>query len=531
MDLLPLELTLTVGAGSATIFLGIAAWWRNKWALGNFLYALIAFCLAIWTLADWLISLESTALPFQMFFWKLTFYAAVCFGPALVVHAVTHLANLPFHRVNNLAYLAGLLSFASMALGTILRDMPQPFIPNTVCLQAASAVGIILYVAAILYTAFHLYPLTVSHTISTMERRRATYGIVLLNIFSVAGILQLTIGPLPVSLLMPIITISFLTLSLMSFVRSSFLEVELGPLEAFFILLAAYAVVILLRSANLGEAVVAALGSVIVALFAFLAIHTVKGERSKRKFLEEANRQLRMLEEAKSDFVDMVAHQLRGPLASIRAASSMIAAGDFGEVSEKAARTAGQIQDTATRLVSLSDTFLNASRLEMGVYQSQRVATNVKSEIEHIVNEMWTAAETKRITLTTEIQESCPLDVSLDRDVLENVLFNLVDNAVKYTSRGSVTVGCKAEGNIMVMSVSDTGPGMTQEECHGLFKKFHRGRVGHMYQISGSGLGLYVVKKLVEAAGGSISVSCEGIDKGTTFTAHLPFEDVKQSQA
>ncbi len=525
MDLLPLELTVTVGVGSATLFLGFMAWWRNKWVTGNVLYALIAFCLSIWTLADWLLSLQSTALPFQMFFWRLTFYATVCFGPALIIHATTHLANLPFKRENALAYMAGVLAFSSMVMGTVLRDAPQSFIPHQVCLQAAAGLGLLIYVTSVLYAAFHLYPLTVSQAVTTMERRRATYGIVILTLFALAGILQLIIGPLPVSLIMPAIALVFLTLSLMSFVRASFLEVELGPLEAFFILLAAYAVVILLRSANTSEAVVALLGSIIVGLFGALAIYTVKGERSKRKFLEDANRQLRMLEAAKSDFVDMVAHQLRGPLGSIRAASSMIAAGDYGEVSEKAARTAGQIQDTATRLVSLSDTFLNASRLEMGVYQSQKLRTDVKTEIEHIVNEMRTAAETRNIELRTSIDDDIPKNLDLDRDVLENVLFNLVDNAVKYTPRGSVTVTCRRDGNTLLIAVSDTGPGMTPDECRDLFKKFHRGRVGHMYQVSGSGLGLYVVKKLIEAAGGTISVTCPGPEKGSTFTARLPFDE------
>jgi len=529
MHLLPFEMTLTVGAGCATLFLGFTAWWRNRWATGNVLYALIAFSLALWTMADWFFRLQSTALPFQIFFWRLTFYAAVSFGPALSIHAASHLARLPLKRENFLAYLAASLTFGLIALGLILRDVGSDAYPFLVLLKGAAGLGLVMYGAATLYVAFHLYPITLSTTLSHMERRRATYGIVILTLFIIAGALQLIIGPVPVGYLMPFIVLLFLVLSLMSFVRASFLEVELGALEAFFILLIAFGSVLLLRSQDTNEAFVTVLGSLVVGLFALLAIRTVRGERSKRRYLEDANQQLKMLEEAKSDFVDMVAHQLRGPLGTIRAASSMLASGDFGSLSEKAAKASSQIQDTATRLVSLSDTFLNSSRLEVGAYQSVRVPTDVRREIKGIMQEMASAAEAKGLELKCEVCAECPQRVSLDREVLENVLFNLVDNAVKYTAKGSVIIRCKKDDEFVYLEVADTGPGLTPEECRDLFKKFHRGKLGRMHQSDGTGLGLYVVKRLAEAVGGDVDVFCPGPGLGTTFKVKMPYEEVEVS--
>jgi len=530
MHLLPLELTLTVGAGYAVLFLGFLAWWRNKWATGNVLFVLMAFSLSFWTMADWFMQMRATALPLQVMVWKTIFYTTVCFGPALAIHAAAYLARSAARLAGYLAYLAGLLALACLTMGQVATYFGWEGVPKDICLQGAAAMGLILYAAAVLYSGFNLYPVTVSSTASYLERRRATYGIVLLAIFLISGSLQLFISPMPIGLILPLLSLGFLVVSLMAFVRVSFMDVELGPLEAFFLLLSAYAVVILLRSRDASEAWVAFIGSLIVALFALMAISTVRGEQTKRRLLEDANRQLRMLEAARSDFVDMVAHQLRGPLGGIRSASSMLSGGDFGPLPEKAAKVSGQIEETASRLLSLSDTFLNASRIEVGMYQTSRVPTDVRKEVTDIFNEMSTLASAKKLALVQDVAADIPKLVKLDKEVFENALFNLVDNAVKYTEEGKVSVGCRLGKGDILVSVSDTGPGLTQEECRDLFRKFHRGKVGRMHQADGTGLGLYIVKKLVEAAGGTIGVQCAGPGLGTTFSFRLPFDRVTDNE-
>lgn len=524
MHLLPLEMTLTVGAGYAILFLGLMAWWRNKWQAGNVLFFLMAFCLSLWTMADWFMQMQTAVLPFQALVWKGIFYATVCFGPALAIHSAAHLARSSAKTCGYLAYFAGLLALTCLTMGQVASYFGWQGIPKEFCLQSAAGMGLVLYAAALLYVCFSLYPVTVSSTAAYLERRRATYGIVILTLFLIIGSLQLFISPVPIGLVLPLLSLSILVVSLLAFVRVDFMEVELGPLEAFFLLLSAYAVVILLRSRDTSEALVAFLGSVVVALFALLAISTVRGEQTKRRLLEDANRQLRMLESARSDFIDMVAHQLRGPLGGIRSASSMLAGGDFGPVPEKASKVSSQIQETASRLLSLSDTFLNASRIEVGMYQTSRVPTDVRKEVTDIFNEMSTLAGAKNLELVQDIADDIPQVAKLDKEVLENALFNLIDNAVKYTDKGKVMVGCRLGKGEILVSVSDTGPGLTQDECRDLFRKFHRGKVGRMHQSDGTGLGLYIVKKLVEAAGGTIGVQCAGPGLGTTFSFRLPFE-------
>ncbi|MFA4955283.1 MAG: HAMP domain-containing sensor histidine kinase [Patescibacteria group bacterium] len=526
MHLVPLELSLTVGVGSASFYLGLTAWWRNRRALGNVLYGLMAASFAVWTLADWALVALVGIIPLAAA-GKLVFYLTAAFAPALVVHTAGYLSGFEHKRPIKAAYLVSLACFFSLLIGYVLLQFEIVAGAADFFLQLGAGVGLAAYFAAIMFAISLLYPPVISDTLPVLSRRRAAYGLVLLMLFAIAGSAQLFVGPVPVGFFIPLLCASFLVISLSSFVRAAFLDVELGALESFILLLAAFATVLLLRSPDRNEFWVVLIGSLAVGAFGFLAMRTLKGERHKRMYLEAANRELKLLEEAKNDFVDMVAHQLRGPLGAIRASSSMLRDGDYGAIPPKARDAATNIQDTSTRLLSLAETFLNASRLEMGKYKSQPARTDIRSEIAEIIGEMALTAAAKDLELRSVVAHDVPEEVIMDHDVLENVLFNLVDNAVKYTQHGSVVISCKLDNRHLVLSVRDTGPGFTPEECGDLFKKFHRGKAGRMHQVDGTGLGLFVVRELIEAVGGSVSATCPGLGQGSDFTARLPFQEIK----
>jgi len=236
-------------------------------------------------------------------------------------------------------------------------------------------------------------------------------------------------------------------------------------------------------------------------------------------------RKLAYVKEAESDFLDMVAHQLRGPLGGIRASASMLAGGDFGKLPAKAREAIMLIEDSATRLLSLSDSFLNASRLEVGKYESLREPTNIHREIKTIVAEMKSAASSKHLALEIKIID-VPTNAAIDVEALRLVVFNLLDNAIKYTDAGTVELEATATAKKLTIQVADTGVGLSQGEMKQLFKKFHRGKNGHDKSVDGTGLGLFIVKRVVEAAGGDVTVVSDGPGKGSTFRAWLPFSAV-----
>lgn len=521
--LLPFELILTVGAAAAVFVLGIMVWKRNTSATGNLLYSLIAFSLATWTSADWMLNLQSTALPEQVFIWKLLFYLSVCMGPALTISASAYLTHRTFHRAGIFLYIAGIVAWFCLVFG-----LTAPFVEVAEMMKTFLTGGAVLtlslYIVAFFFLGISLFPVTIAKTSGLLNRRRAIYGLLLLTPYLIAGGMQMIVGPIPTGYFLPLLAICFLVISLLAFIRASFLDVKLNALEAFFLFLTAFAIVLLLRSRSIAEAISLACGSAAVGAFAWLAIRTVRVERHKRVLLEETNRQLRMLERAQNDFVDMVAHQLRSPIGGIRAATSMLAAGDYGVLPKQARDAARLIQDSATRLLSLADTFLNASRIEMGKYESRRVSTNVAREIQQLIAELSLLAASKGIALRTKWRASFPSMLIVDQEALVNAVFNLLDNAVKYTERGVVEIFCHLEPNVLVVSVKDTGVGMLPSEIAELFKKFHRGKRGRLHEQDGTGLGLYVVKELVEAAGGKITAASDGPGTGSIFTFRLPCE-------
>lgn len=522
MPLLPFDLSLTIAAACAVFVLGFMVWRRNPRAIGNALYVLLAMSLALWTSADWIVSLRGEANTTSYLLWKTFFYFSVCFGPVLAMHAAAFLVQRPFRRTGGVLYLFSILVFLILVSGFILPVGILPIASSTL-LNLGALTTLLLYIVAGLCVTIDLYPTILSVSLPILLRRRATYGLLIFFCFLVAGGLQLVVGSIAVGFFLPLLTICFIVFSLLGFIRASFLDVEMGALEPFFLVLVGGVVILLLRASTSSDTIAIGIGSLLVAAFAWLAIYTVQNERHKRVILEEANRQLHQLDQARGDFVDMVAHQLRGPLGGIRSSASMLSEGDYGALPEKARTASELIQDSATRLLSLAETFLGAARLQVGKYTSVQVPTDVANEMTQTIAELQRAADAKQLVLKVSIASTIPKSVMLDREVLQNALFNLIDNAIKYTDTGSVSVSCEDRDGAIVVIVSDTGAGLSPTDVTNLFKKFQRGKMNRAHAQDGTGLGLYVVKELLEAAGGTIAVSSEGIGKGSSFRLQLPY--------
>lgn len=512
--------TLSIGASVALLLLGLVVWLRNARALGNALFGLIAASLAYWTAIDWLLGLSSLPSIARVAA-KIVFYLTVCIGPALAAHAAAYVARRRFFRAGVFFYGAGSLSFIFLTVGLLSRTLPIPFDSGPL-LTGGAFLALLATMASLLGIAVELYPVLFAHTASVLERRRAAYGLLLLVPFLLAGGLGLVVGPIPVGVALPLLALLFLIFSPLAFLRASFLDVDMSPLEAFYIFLLTFALLLLLGANSREDAVAIALGSAVVGAFGAYAVRTYRGEKRRRVLAEETTEQLRRLDRAKSDFVDMVAHQLRSPLGAIRIAGEMLADGGYGELPEKAKHVSARIQDTATRLLSLAETFLNASQVELGSFVSERVPTDITKEVENAIAEMSQFADEKGIRLRIENRTPIPPLARVDRAVLQNALYNLLDNALKYTARGSVTAYCSVERGNLVIDIVDTGDGLTREEAGELFKKFHRGSAAHSHETDGTGLGLYVVRRLVSAAGGTITAESPGKGKGSVFTLRLP---------
>ena len=521
MTLLPLDLSPSVGIAAAVFGLGVLVWWRNKWARGNVVFAILAMVFALWSSVDWFKALQATALPDQATAWRLLFYFSATVGPALVLHATSIIGVRPFRLKGWLAYAASLILFGLIVSSTLIRQAdPSQFLGYFLS-DIGMIATILFYIGTFGAVAVRLLPVLYSASSALLDRRRAVYGFFILSLFLLAGLSQFVACPIPGGVIITVLAGAFFLVSSMAFIRVRLLDADITAIEAFLLILASASLVVVMQARTAFDAFLSLVGALAVAVFGLMSVSAVRTGLTKRRELERMNRELISIDADKTDFVAMVAHQLRGPLGGIRFASDMLMRGDYGPLSEPAQNVIGLMKNSANRLLSLSETALNAARSDAGVFRTVRTVTDVTAEVRTLLVEIEPYAHAKGLKLESSFT-GVPPRLTIDREILRNTVFNLVDNAVKYTQAGSVDVDAAYADGRLTVTVSDTGSGMTEDEIHGLFQRFHQGASGRANHREGMGLGLFVVKKLMDAAGGSVRAESEGLGKGSTFTMELP---------
>jgi signal transduction histidine kinase len=254
---------------------------------------------------------------------------------------------------------------------------------------------------------------------------------------------------------------------------------------------------------------------------AFLAQRELEQKVQQRTHeLAEANAQLTRLNKAKSDFVSAVSHELRTPLAAIKGYASLLATGQFGPLAKPQSERLGKIEKHSDLLTKLINNLLDIARIESG-----RVAMDRKpiplEELMGTVHEMVRPQlEQKRIRY--DVDRDGVTQLTGDAQHLQRVFMNLLSNAIKYTPEGgSIRVGFQREEDKVLASVTDSGCGIAAEDLPKLFQEFYRSSDPINQEVRGTGLGLALVKRIVEAHHGTISVTSEK-GKGSTFTLSLP---------
>ena len=226
------------------------------------------------------------------------------------------------------------------------------------------------------------------------------------------------------------------------------------------------------------------------------------------------------LDEMKSDFVNMVAHELRSPLVSIRQQNSVLVEGLAGPLQEKQQDFLEKGMKKIDSLLELINDLLDIAKIEAGKAIQHQVPINIGQMISDTVSLMEPRAKEQGITLTYSCHDLKP--VMADPKNIEEIFNNLITNAINYSpDGGNVTVSAQGFGEYLEIKVSDTGVGIPPEELPKIFDKFYRVKSPKTRQVMGTGLGLAIVKGVIEAHRGTIDVESVP-DKGTTFRILLP---------
>jgi len=230
--------------------------------------------------------------------------------------------------------------------------------------------------------------------------------------------------------------------------------------------------------------------------------------------------EIRRLETMRKDFVANVSHELRTPITAVRSAAETVRS-TVGKDPEAAMRFLEMIDRNAVRLQELVEDLLDLSRIESKEWRPEVEPVDFAPVAQQVVSGFRQGADDKRIKLTTEIPVTVR-PVRADRRALEQILTNLVGNAVKYCPDGSrVAVRATQHDQVLRVSVEDNGLGIEAQHLPRVFERFYRADKGRSRDMGGTGLGLSIVKHLVEAMNGEVSVDSL-IGKGTTFSFTLP---------
>jgi two-component system, OmpR family, phosphate regulon sensor histidine kinase PhoR len=222
-------------------------------------------------------------------------------------------------------------------------------------------------------------------------------------------------------------------------------------------------------------------------------------------------------EATRRDFVANASHELRTPIAAIRAAAETLLAGAVED--QAAARTFVEIVARhAERLSRLTQDLLDLSRIESREWSFELAPVDAAALTGSVLELVAEPARAKGLLLRNEVPPGTA--VRADARALEQVLVNLVDNAVKFTAEGAVTIRGERTERDVILSVADTGPGIDRHHLPRIFERFYRVDAGRSREQGGTGLGLAIVKHLVQGMGGEVDVESDGA--GTRFSVRLP---------
>lgn len=232
----------------------------------------------------------------------------------------------------------------------------------------------------------------------------------------------------------------------------------------------------------------------------------------------------KQVDQMKTEFISLASHQLRTPLTGMRWNIEMLLDGDAGDLNDQQHKLASLVYTSSNRLVNLVNDLLDISRIESGRLELDPQPTNLKKLIDEVVAELKPLLEKKHHRCATSIHEHLP-EINIDPKLIRNVLLNLISNAIKYTPNdGLIEIYASRKADMVLISVSDNGYGIPEHEQDQVFDKFYRGDNIAKTDVEGTGLGMYLVKAIIERSHGEIWFESKQ-NQGTTFWFTLPINN------
>jgi len=244
---------------------------------------------------------------------------------------------------------------------------------------------------------------------------------------------------------------------------------------------------------------------------------------------KKAHDELKKTDEVKSQFLVITNHHLRTPLTAINWYTDLLLSGKRGKMPAKSKEVIDMIKTSTAEEIKIVDDLLNVSQFQLGKDMvNPRPEVNIEEMLKQIKNSMDVEIQQKKTYIKIEKENNIPL-ISADEIKLKVAIANIIDNAVKYTEKGGITIKLKSEtegkNKKLIIAIQDTGIGMDETELKNIFTKtFQRGEEAQKLFATGKGIGLYLSAKIIEAHRGRVWAESAGKTKGSTFYIELPTE-------
>jgi PAS domain S-box-containing protein len=254
-------------------------------------------------------------------------------------------------------------------------------------------------------------------------------------------------------------------------------------------------------------------------------VEDITEERQAAENLRKAMEAAQAADHIKSAFLATMSHELRTPLNSIIGFTGIMLQGLTGPLNHEQQKQMTMVQNSSRHLLSLINDVLDISKIEAGQLVLSCTSFDLRSSVDKIAGLVTPLADKKNIELQIELPD-IPVTISTDQRRLEQVILNLLNNAIKFTEIGHIGVTLRSEEENLLLSFTDTGIGIQQQDLANLFQPFHQIDSGLTRKREGTGLGLSICKKILDLMGGSIEVQSQwGL--GSTFVVRIPRQQEK----
>ena len=529
-------------AGLSFACFGLITYIKNRHSKISILFGLLSFSFALWSFS-WFMMLISDGAHATVLFWARLLNLGATLIPVFYLHWIFHLLNKDKDRrfILLIGYtITALFAFASFTTPYIPSVHSYLFFPNWPTPGP-------LYTAFLFFGYFGMAGhgiVSIIREFNTLpqESKYQMVYVLLGSLLGFGGGAVNFLGMYGITVFQPflifagafgVITSPFF-LAYAAF-RYRFMDIKLIATEFFTGILLLVLLIDLLLAESFRDIGLKSVMLVLASIFGYLIIRSIINEVHSREKIEQlaeklqhANKELDRINQAKSDFLSMASHQLKTPLSIIKGYISMTLEGSFGNITKKIKEQLEKVFISNERLISLVEDLLNLSRVEEGRMKYDWADENISNIVQQIMDEVIMAAQHKNLKIVWN-PPSEPFYARVDINKIRNVIFNLVDNAIKYTNQGTITVAVSKHNQSVRVSVKDTGRGMSSDQIPKLFTKFTRVFEGEQSNLttSGFGLGLYVARLIAEGHKGRVWAESAGLGKGSTFILEVPVIDLK----